>query len=86
MTEAYAPLQRLNFQCWNCNQEYERSMAIQGNPSITVSCPFCGEVGVVELSPYQIKEESIFRGALPDSDEGPSKIVVSDVLPTMPIA
>ena len=79
---------RLKFKCWNheCEKTYSLLREIgEGNPTLWVACPFCGEEGVVDLAPHRKKLDKIYRKDLPQNTTvGETVYDLPDILPTKP--
>ena len=77
---------RLKFQCWKCEKTYSLLRDIEeGNPQLSVACPFCGEAGIVDLDPYRKPIDTIYRHESPQqlaSDE--TFYELPDILSTQP--
>ncbi len=76
---------RLEFECWNCKKTYSLLREIgEGNPILSVACPFCGEEGTVDLAPFRKKAgETIYRSdSPPDPTAGETVYDLPDILPT----
>ena len=43
---------RLKFECWNCTRTYSLLRELANKKKLFVACPFCGQEGVVDLTPY----------------------------------
>ena len=75
---------RLKFQCWNCQRPYSLLRDIEeGNPQLSIACPFCGAAAIADLTPYRKPIDTIYRGASSAnfaSDE--SSFDLPDILPT----
>ncbi len=78
---------RLTFECWKCRQTYSLLREIdEGNPVLSVACPFCGAEAIAELEPNHEKQpDAPFRGgkATPGNSDLPG-FDLPDVLPTRP--
>ena len=78
---------RLEFECWNCEKTYSLLREIgEGNPILSVACPFCGEEGMVDLAPFPRKKvDEIYRKDSPQSiTVGETVYDLPDILPTQP--
>ncbi len=56
---------RYKFRCWHCNKVYsqERDIAETEGKEIVVTCPFCKEKAVVDISFSPKKTETVlYRG------------------------
>lgn len=75
---------RLKFQCWKCAKTYSLLREIEeGNPQLSVACPFCGEAAIADLDPYRKPIDTIYRrepGQKLASDE--TVLELPDLLPT----
>jgi len=77
---------RLEFECWNCHKTYTLQREIgEGNPILSVACPYCHKEAIVDLDPYRKKVEPIFKDASPQTNTGGETAYdLPDVLPTQP--
>ena len=77
---------RLTFKCWKCDQPYSLLRDIdEGNPVLSVACPFCGAEATADLNPHRKQPDSIYKGgkATPGNSDLPG-FDLPDVLPTRP--
>jgi len=73
---------RHTFVCWNCEETYTLMREFIAGQVLNVACPFCGEEGLVDLSPYHEEHLVTFRDvSAPESRH--SDLELPDVLPTM---
>ena len=79
---------RLEFKCWNdeCKKTYSLLREIEeGNPILSVACPFCHTEGMVDLAPHRKKLDKIYRtGSPPNTPAGETVYDLPDILPTQP--
>jgi DNA-directed RNA polymerase subunit RPC12/RpoP len=77
---------RLTFKCWKCKKTYSLLREIgEGNPQLSVACPFCGAEGIADLDPFRKKVDAIFKDASPQNiTVGETVYDLPDVLPTQP--
>lgn len=77
---------RLEFQCWKCLDTYSLLREIdEGNPQLSVACPFCGAAAIVDLNPYRKPIDTIYRGkSSQDCESDQTVYKLPDILPTQP--
>ena len=77
---------RLQFKCWKCEKTYSLLREIEeGNPILSVACPFCFQAGVVDLAPHRKKIDEIYRTDSPQHiTVGQTVYDLPDILPTQP--
>lgn len=79
---------RLEFQCWNCPKTYTLLRDVEeGNPQLSVGCPFCGAAAIVDLYPYRKPIDTIYKIESPQNrapDETETVYELPDILPTQP--
>ncbi len=74
---------RLRFKCWQCGREYTLLRDLgELQPKLVVECPFCEQVGVVDLSPYRSPVVSIYADKDAVGQPLAETYMLPDVLPT----
>ncbi len=69
---------RFQFACWNCKRHYE--ITLEGQPTLSVACPFCGAEGIADLNPSPITE--VLRSDPPAQESDMTDWEFPDVIPT----
>ncbi len=71
---------RLNLQCWQCNQAFELTLNIVGQPLFSKECPYCHAQCIIDLDPYRQSTTEILRGAEIDPEK--EELILPTQIPT----
>ncbi|MCP4710924.1 MAG: hypothetical protein GY869_20060, partial [Planctomycetes bacterium] len=75
---------RLDFKCWNdkCGRDYSLFLEVEGQPKLTVECPYCGTEGIADLDPYRQENDQVFKSVTGDRKSIGTQLKIPKVIPT----
>lgn len=53
----------VNFQCWQCEEEFSFSVDLETTPQLLLSCPYCGADCFIDFEPYRKASLTVTRGS-----------------------
>ena len=54
-------MQRLRFECWNCQRDFSLFLETDEKPDLISECPYCASEVLIELDRYRQRQTSLFK-------------------------
>ncbi len=70
-------MKRQNIRCWKCKELFSLLIDISGEPTLTLTCPYCGTPLTINFAANPRKDIVVMRQA----DQGDSKVITVYDLP-----
>ncbi len=71
---------RPSFECWKCKRTFGQVVELEGDPVLSLECPYCGAACKVDLAPYQQRVVEVMKDGA--SGLGEIRYELPDRIPT----